>query len=316
MDAFKKLGSSRLRALTLLGLGECMVEISAAEPLAEAECLRRSYGGDVLNSLVVASRLGSRCGFISKVGDDPFGAWLRRSWQQEGIDLSFCPLVPGTNGVYFISLDASGEREFSYRRAGSAASTLAAAAIDEAYVAHARILLLSGITQAISAAAQEATLGAARLAQAQGVVVAFDPNTRPRLWAARGGVAAAKAAFAELLPYIDILLPSLPADEVILEAPERSLAAGMRALLEAGVELIALKCGANGCQIFSQQTPTGAVIAAAEATRVVDTTGAGDTFNGSFLHFLAADADVLSAAQQANAQAAASLAHRGALAQP
>ena len=103
----------------LLGLGECMVELCADGPLGSAPCLRRSFGDDVLNTLVAAARLGGRCGFISRVADDPFGPAMRQAWLAEGVDLSHAPLVRGDNGVYFISVADNGEREFSYRRRDS-----------------------------------------------------------------------------------------------------------------------------------------------------------------------------------------------------
>jgi len=92
------------RPLDLIGVGECMVELFAEEPLGQAPVLRRAYGGDVLNALVSATRLGSRTGFVSRVGDDPFGESLRAAWREDGVDVSHAPLVPGENGVYFISV--------------------------------------------------------------------------------------------------------------------------------------------------------------------------------------------------------------------
>ncbi len=171
----------------LVGLGECMVEFWADEPLGSAERLHRAYGGDVLNALVTAARLGSRVGFMTKVGDDPFGPGLLEAWRSEGVDTAHAPLVGGENGVYFISLRAGGEREFTYRRTGSAASTLAPDDLDASYLGSSRTLLVSGITQAISEGAGAATLEATRLAKRRGVRVTYDPNYRPRLWRAQGG---------------------------------------------------------------------------------------------------------------------------------
>ena len=60
----------------LIALGECMVELYATQPLGSAEVLHRSCGGDVLNALVAAARMGARTGFVTRVGDDPFGPAL------------------------------------------------------------------------------------------------------------------------------------------------------------------------------------------------------------------------------------------------
>lgn len=284
------------RRFDLVGLGECMVEFNATEPLVRAERFSKAYGGDVLNALVAAARQGARTAFASRVGDDPFGPGLRAAWQEEGIDTGHAPLVPGENGVYFISLDAHGERSFTYRRAGSAASHLSPADIDEAFIASARCILLSGITQAISPGARAATLAAARCAREHGVLVAYDPNYRPRLW---GDEEAARAACAELLPFVDILVPSLPADAAILPGAPHEL-----------VGHAVVKHGEEGCEVWLRGQRTAVPAIAAE---VVDTTGAGDAWNGAYLAAVLRGTAPADAAALANRVAAAKLAHRGAI---
>lgn len=282
-------------AFDLIGIGECMVEFYATEPLAQATQFHKSYGGDVLNALVAAARSGSRTAFASRVGDDPFGPGLLVAWRAEGIDTSHAPLVPGENGVYFIAVDEHGERSFTYRRAGSAASRMTAE-VDETFVASARCLLLSGITQAISPGARAATLAAARIARARGVTVAYDPNYRPGLWS---DAATARAACAELLPYVDILLPSLPADADVLPDPVHTLAPH-----------VVVKLGEQGCHVWLDGART---VVPAVPAHVVDTTGAGDCWNGTYLAQLLQGTSATAAAAQANAAAAAKLAHRGAI---
>ena len=297
------------RRFDLIALGECMVELYASGPLGGAEVLRRSCGGDVLNALVAAARLGGRTGFVTRVGDDPFGAALLAQWRREGIDVEQAPLVAGENGVYFISLLADGEREFTYRRANSAASQLSADGLDAGYIAAAHCILLSGITQALSSGARQATLAAARLARRHGVKVAYDPNYRPRLWAGQGGLAAARAALQEILPLAGYLLPSFPADAELLPAApaERDLAA-MRFARE-GAE-VAMKCGAGGSVVVA-----GGVLAAVDAApaQVVDSTGAGDAWNGAWLLHRLQGMPPVRAAALANRVAADKLRHRGAI---
>ncbi|MFN4252427.1 sugar kinase [Deinococcus sp.] len=307
------------RPLDLIALGECMIELRADGPLGEAAHLTRACGGDTLNALVSAARLGSRCGFISRVGNDPFGHGLRRAWQAEGLDVTHAPLVDGENGVYFISLHADGEREFTYRRAGSAATHLSPADVDAAYVAASRTLLLSGVTQAISGSAQAATRHAAQLARQCGTRVAFDPNYRPRLWAACGGLDAARAALHELLPFVDLLLPSFPADAALLDhsaldpTPADAPAAA-RAFAALGVT-VALKDGPHGAWLCGPHADPQHV-PAPPVPDVLDTTGAGDAWNGAFLHALTHAHTPEQAARAAHACAAHAIRHRGALPPP
>lgn len=339
------------RRFDLIGLGEGMVELWSSEPLGRAGELRRAYGGDVLNSLVMASRLGRRVGFVSRVGDDPFGESLLEAWRAEGVDLASCPLVPGVNGVYFISRLPGGEREFSYRRSGSAASRLETSDVDEEYLSQSRVLLLSGITQAISATAQAASFRAAQVARELGVVVAYDPNYRPALWAERAkggkqgmghespegghewvgrrkataappdgrepgqfrpgsresgsvgpdpqrGAELARQAFRELLPFVDVVLLSHPADAELVE-PASHRAPEVAALLEGqGPVMIAVKRGEQGALLL-----TGGQIIEAPlngSVRVVDTTGAGDAWNAGLLHALLAGWEARRALRFAN----------------
>jgi 2-dehydro-3-deoxygluconokinase len=298
------------RTFDLIAVGECMVELHADQPLGTANTLEKSYGGDVLNSLVTAARLGSRTAFITRVGDDPFGAGLLERWAREGVNTAQARLITGENGLYFISLLPGGEREFTYRRAGSAASELSSSDLNEEFIASSRAVLLSGITQAISESARAATLEAARMARANGVLVAFDPNFRPRLWAVRGGKEAARNAFLELAPLVDVFLPSHPDDTTLFtDDPTHELEEVARDLA-ARHALTVFKNGAQGALVANalthQHVPAAAV-------RVLDTTGAGDAWNGAFLHALLNGSPPLEAAGLAHRVAAATLAHRGAI---
>lgn len=308
---------TRPRRFDLVGIGECMVEFHSAEPLASATVLQRAYGGDVLNSLVANARLGGRTGFVTRVGDDPFGPGLLAAWQSEGVDTGCARETAGDNGVYFISVGLDGEREFTYRRQGTPASQMGPEDIDPAYIESSHWLLLSGITQALSPTCRAATLAAARIAAKAGVRIAYDPNYRPRLWLAQGGLMAARAAFEEIAPYAEWLLPSHPADAVLLGEDanyEETVDAGFAVAgrFAERARNVALKCGPDGC-IVAGSGPARHV-PGAKADKVLDTTGAGDCWNGSFLYHLQQGAAPVDAAASANRRAAAKLAYRGAIA--
>ncbi len=296
----KKLGFMNF---DLLGLGECMVELFADQPLGVASRLEKRFGGDVLNSLVTASRLGLKTGFITKVGDDPFGQSLLHAWKLEGIDTGYAPLVQGENGVYFISLTNS-EREFTYRRAGSAASTLEPSDITPEMLQQTRAVLLSGITQAISSSAEAATQKAAQLARDAGALVVFDPNYRPKLWATRGGLEAAQKACSSILPFCDVVLPSFPADAELVNTATLELTA--QAFARDGA-VVVLKNAEHGAFIYAHgHVPTVPVA-------VVDSTGAGDAWNGAFIHSYLETGNSVLASQAAHLVAAHKLLHRGAI---
>lgn len=156
----------------LIAIDEGMVEFYAEGHGFSGDLFRRGFAGEVVNTLIHARRLGLNVALISRIGDDAFAPLMRNAWQDEGVDLSHAPVVPGCNGIYFILTDAAGEREFIYRRVGSAASELGSADLDVAFQQSAAIVRLSGITQAISDTAAALTRAASRLP----VLTTYDPN--------------------------------------------------------------------------------------------------------------------------------------------
>jgi 2-dehydro-3-deoxygluconokinase len=290
----------------LITLGECMVELSCDGSLSQAAQFSKAYGGDTLNTAVAAARLGSHTGFISKVGDDPFAPFLNEELQREGIDLSCCPTIPGTNGLYLIGLGENGEREFVCHRTGSAASTLTPDDLKPDYLRNARLLHSSGISQAISPSCRKAVYKAFELARAAGVRTSFDPNYRPRLWSAKE----AREALEEIIPLTDIFLPSA-ADEAqtILQLTEP---AAIHAWAEArGVQISILKQGNLGCVVASEGQLER--VESLHKLRVVDTSAADDAFNGGFLHGLLQGLDLVEAARLGVATAGLKVERRGAV---
>ena len=291
----------------ILSLGECMVEFFAEEPLAEAEQVRKAFAGDALNLLAAASRLGSSCGFLSRVGNDPFQPFLLNGWESLGIDTARVKRAEGRNGIYFISIYGQGEREFTYYRAGSAPSTMTPEDLDPDYIAQARVLHITGITQAISASARATALAAARMANEAQVCVSFDPNFRPALWSA----AEARAAAEELLPHVDIVLPSGPeeSEQLFGLTTAQETAEYLRGF---GAYAVAVKLGEAGVYVSAEGgTQT---VPALTVPRVVDTTGAGDAFNGAFLHGLVENMTPLEAARLGVVMAGLKVRGRGAIA--
>ena len=289
----------------LVTVGEGMVEFHAAAP----GLYRQGFAGDVVNTAIHASRLGIRSALVSRIGADIFAEPLRAAWEAEGLDLSHAPTVAGENGIYVITTDALGERSFTYRRAGSAASQLSPGDLDAAWLAQADMILTSGICQAISDTAQ--ALVASIVAQ-PGLAgrLAHDPNHRPALWATRGGNAAAGAALAEVWGRVAWLLPSWPADAVLLPDTPASAAEAAKGFAAQGAD-VALKMGEDGVLIL--QGGRLSHIPAVKVGRVIDSTGAGDAWNAAFLVGVIRGQPAIEAARAANAHAATVLCHPGAI---
>src|SRR4051812_13932153 len=136
--------------IDVLALGEAMVEFNRAGGRTV-----QGFGGDTSNFLVAAARQGSRTGYISAVGDDDHGRALRAMWMREGVDTAHVATVPDApTGIYFID-HGPGGHEFSFERAGSAASRMQAGDLPRDAIAAAKVLHLSGISLAISQSAHD-----------------------------------------------------------------------------------------------------------------------------------------------------------------
>ncbi|UCH33122.1 MAG: sugar kinase [Armatimonadota bacterium] len=293
--------------LDIISIGECMVEFFCDGPMGRARSFQRAFGGDTLNLLVAAARLGCRCGYITRVGDDPFGPGLLEGWRAEKLDLAHAPLAPGFNGIYFISVLEGGEREFTYYRAGSAASHLGPDDVDPDYIATAKIVHASGITQALSPSCRAAVKRAFEVAKQAGIMTSFDPNLRLKLWT----LEQAREALAEVLPLVDVILPAAPQEtgELIgIEDPEQAA----KHFHDNGVATVVIKMGRRGCLVSDGDTMRR--IPAHRSPLVVDTTGAGDAFNGGFLAGLCMGHDAMSGAGVGAAMAGLKVRGRGAVA--
>ncbi len=188
--------------LDILAIGEPMIEFNQSE--ANGTFLM-GFGGDTSNVAVAAARSGAKCGYFTALGDDTFGRKLLDLWQREGVDCSRVKIDrQAATAVYFVTHDAGGH-EFSYLRAGSAASRISPPDIPTDLVAAARVLHVSGISQAISPGAADAVFAAIEAAKAAGNLIAYDTNLRLKLWP----LARARAVIHEAMRSADIALPGL-----------------------------------------------------------------------------------------------------------
>ena len=164
----------------ILAFGEPMVEFNQTGEGAGRLYLQ-GFGGDTSNFAIAAARQGARVGYLSALGDDPYGAMLRRLWEDEGVDHASVVNDPQAfTAIYFVTHDAQGHH-FHFFRKGSAASRMSPAQLPRERIAQARVLHLSGISLAISDAACETGFAAMELARAAGVAVSFDTNLRLKL---------------------------------------------------------------------------------------------------------------------------------------
>jgi 2-dehydro-3-deoxygluconokinase len=254
-------------------IGEAMLELSR-----KGDAWALGYGGDTLNTAIHLARAGYDVAYLTAIGCDPLSAGLKAEWAGEGLDTSLTLDHPTrSTGLYAISTDAYGERSFSYWRDTSAAREMfALPGIKAALTAaeQADLIVYSLITISIlPPEAREQLFALCQRVRARGGKVAFDGNYRPRLW---GRVEEARTARDAAIACADIGLPTLE-DENMLSG-ETSADAVAQHWRKLGCAETIVKLGAKGARL-----PDGTIAPPPEVLQAIDTSGAGDAFNGGYL---------------------------------
>ena len=286
-------------------IGECMVEL---RPVADGY-LKRGFAGDAYNTAVYLKRSAHDIdvAFLTATGDESLSQAMVETWREEGISDRLVYRIPGQRpALYLIETNEKGDRKFHYWRSETPAKEwlrllLAAGGAD--ILNKARLVYVSGISLAILSYADRqaaiALLGSLKTR------VAFDPNIRPALWKSMDE---AKHTFEGMAKCASIVLPSRQDYQLMygLDNPDEQI--HFTAGLTEGE--IALTCDEQGCRLRAQ----GRTVALpSQATTVVDTSGAGDSFNGAYLAARLHGKEPLEAAKDGLALAAKVVAQPGAI---
>ncbi len=271
--------------MKIAAIGEAMIELSMAGDSAAV-----GVAGDTLNTAIYLKRSAPtlEVDYITRVGTDPFSDRIVDSIASEGIGTGHIHRDPdGTPGLYAITTDEAGERSFTYWRDSAAARLTFVTDKGPDFVALAQydVIYLSGITMAVLQPSTRTAL--MRFLQAfrkSGGRVCYDSNYRPRLWL---DLETARMANDAMWTLTDIALPSIDDERMISGENDKTIAQRFLGMDRTG----ALKRGALGPMCLK----TGATYDFPRAEKVVDTTAAGDSFNGGYL------AAALMGASQANA---------------
>lgn len=264
-----------------------------------------AYGGKGANQAVAAARLtdfsqDAKVNFIGCIGDDDIGQAMKKAFAQDGINVATITEIPNEmSGIAMIQVADSGENSIVISAGANAHLSTEVVEKFATEIEQADYLLMQLETPL------EAILAAAKLAKQQGVKVVLNP-------------APARQLPDELLSLLDMITPNETETEILTGVKvidEQSAVQAANVFHQKGIETVLITLGSKGVYVSQkssmQEQATGEVVAGFRVN-AVDTTAAGDTFNGAFLTALLEDKPLAEAIRFAHAAAAISVTRKGA----
>ncbi|MDY5083396.1 MAG: carbohydrate kinase [Candidatus Limivicinus sp.] len=261
-------------------LGELLIDFTCLSTDADGYPTMAAHpGGAPANYLAALTKFGAKTAMIGKVGSDAFGRLLIKTLKGAGIDTRGMLVSDDVfTTLAFVTLDDSGDREFSFARKPGADTQLRFDEIDLSVIDASKVLHF-GTLSMTNEPARDATYKAVEYAAGHGKLISFDPNLRKPLW---DDLDEAKRQMLWGLRHADIVKISDEETEFLFSlAPEE---AAKHIIDSFGVRLVYVTCGAEGC-FYRTKTASG-FVKALSGIAVKDTTGAGDIFGGSAMYGL------------------------------
>ena len=262
----------------IIALGELLVDFCSTEAdvdLIDAPGFAKAPGGAPANVAVGAAKLGRSAAFIGKVGNDPFGHFLKQALDRQNVDTSRLAMIDDVRTTLaFVAVRSQGGNDFIFYRNPGADQELSPDDIDPAFIAAGKVLHYGSIST-IDAKPREATLKALRLAGEAGLLRSYDPNYRPALWPSED---LARRRMAEGFAHAD--LAKISDQEWGVVCGTDDFEDGAKGLLDAGVKLVVQSRGPDGAAYYS---PRASGHVPGFEVDAIETTGSGDGFVASML---------------------------------
>lgn len=291
----------------ILVLGELLLDFIPTQSgmrLCEPGTVVKTVSGSAGIFACAAAALGAQCGFVGRVGKDPFSRLAVQTVAQAGVDTSLVvESEEGQIGLAFIEYLPEG-RNYQYYRSQSAGSRLCAGDLDEKAIAQAQILHLPGMLLELNETMREACFAAVEMARRHDVLISFDPNIRKEL----SGDSGAIERLRRMTSYADIIKPTL--EEARLLTGEHEIPAILQRLHGMGPRLVAVSRDKQGALLSA-----GGEEAAAPGidVPVVDPTGAGDSFAAALCRYVQRNSTLEEAARFCNCVGTLVCTRRGAI---
>ncbi len=278
-----------MKMRTIAAIGEVMIELSSVKP-TDSSCentnaqslMKLSFGGDTFNTSVYLARFGIEVDYITCLGDDEYSKQILSFLSAEKIGCGLIESVSNaTTGLYSITNSADGEREFTYWRNQSPARELFSQNIHTSQLFKQLMsfdyIYLSGISLAIiSSQAKVELFEFIDRYRHQGGVVVFDSNYRARLW---NNLEEAQDVIAQMFTKTDIALLTFEDEQALWGwgSPQQSI----DFCKQSNIGEVVIKQGAD--KVVLQTDGQLSSVDVPKVDNIIDTTGAGDSFNAGYL---------------------------------
>lgn len=260
----------------IVALGEVLIDFTQSGVSESGMRLfEQNPGGAPANMLTASTRLGMKTAFIGKVGMDMHGTFLKEVLEEQHIctkgmvfDENFFTTLA------FVELSESGERKFSFARKPGADTKLRLEEIDKKLLEQTKVFHFGSLSLT-DEPCRTATMEAVKYAKEQGAMISYDPNYRELLWESKEQ---AIGQMREPIPYVNVL--KISDEETELMTGEADPIKASERLVEQGISIVVVTLGEKGALV---RTKEGYSIVPGFVSKVVDTTGAGDSFWGGFI---------------------------------
>lgn len=269
------------KKLDVLALGELLIDFTHNGVSNQGNGLfEANPGGAPCNVLAMLNNLGHKTAFMGKVGNDIFGRLLKKTLEELAINTDYMQMDEDIRTTLaFVANDETGDRSFSFYRNPGADMMFTEDEVSEEAISSSRIFHF-GTLSMTHEEVRKATKKSLDIAKNNKVLISFDPNLRESLWSSLDD---AKEQFAYGMGYCDIL--KISDNEIQWFTGEEDYDKGIKILQDTyHIPLILLSLGKEGSRAYYKDMRVE--VPAFVQKNTIETTGAGDTFFGSCLHFI------------------------------
>jgi 5-dehydro-2-deoxygluconokinase len=300
--------------LDVITIGRVSVDLYGQQigsRLEDIASFAKSVGGCPANIAVGTARLGLKSALLTRVGDEQMGRFVREQLVREGVDVSALKTDPERlTALVLLSVEAEGVSPMIFYRSDCADMALCEEDVDEAFIASARAVVVTGthFSREASDAAQRKAIRAMKVA---GGKVVFDIDYRPNLWGLAGHSEGferyvksdhVSARLKTVLPDCDLIVGT--EEEVLIASGESDLSSALKAIRAVSDATLVLKRGAMGCIVYDGaigDDPDDGIVGRGFPIEVYNVLGAGDAFMSGFLRGWLGGESLETAATWANA---------------